>query len=68
MKDPFTFELKFGDVLIHSQKLALPMYYKRGKGKIARQSSWVEYTAPIIETSMLETRSDSMFVASISTR
>ena len=67
MIDPFTIKLEIGDVLIHRHKLALPLNLKEGTGKIARKSSWVEYTAPIMETSILDTRSDSMFVASIST-
>ena len=68
MKDPLTLELTVGDVVVHRHKLVLPLDSFRGKGKVARKSSWVEYKAPVMGTKDLNIRSDSVFSASIYAR
>ncbi|KAF1967994.1 hypothetical protein BU23DRAFT_602460 [Bimuria novae-zelandiae CBS 107.79] len=68
LSSPFVLEVKIGDVIFDRLKLAFPLDSSRGKGKIARKSSWIEYTAPVMETKLLGTRSDSIFVAGINDR
>ena len=68
LENPFTLEVKLRNVIVHRRRLALPLNSNQGKTRIARKSSWIEYTAPIMRTQDLSKRSDSVFSAHVNFR
>lgn len=61
LPEPFILVLKIGGRVVHKMELSLPLNEEKGKGKIARKSSWVEYSAPLVGLNGLAARPDMMF-------
>ncbi|KAF2678823.1 hypothetical protein K458DRAFT_480637 [Lentithecium fluviatile CBS 122367] len=68
LPDPTTLVLNIGGRALHQIELPIPLNGAKGRGKVARKSSWIEYTAPLADTVMIAIRPDSVFPAKISRR
>ncbi|KAF2469196.1 uncharacterized protein BDR25DRAFT_230166 [Lindgomyces ingoldianus] len=60
--DPFLLVLDIGGGKFRKElELPMPLNSALGKGKVARKSCWVEYTAPIVHVASLTLRPDLIF-------